>query len=117
MNDDATIGGLVGNNLSGASIANSSASGNVTGGDGTTAGGLVGFNAFGNTITASHATGNVSIDNPGLTAGSRAASSATTKARSQIPTPSATSAAATDVARRAGRTSSGAITNSHATAT
>ena len=65
LSGEATIGGLVGNNIGGASIANSSASGNVTGGDGTTAGGLVGFNAFGNTITASHATGNVSIDNPG----------------------------------------------------
>jgi hypothetical protein len=70
LSGSATIGGLVGNNLSGASIDNSSASGNVTGGDGTTAGGLVGFNSFGNTITASHATGNVSIDNPGLNGGS-----------------------------------------------
>ena len=71
LSGEATIGGLVGNNIGGASIANSSASGNVTGGDGTTAGGLVGFNAFGNTITASHATGNVSIDNPGLAVGTR----------------------------------------------
>jgi filamentous hemagglutinin family protein len=69
FNGSASIGGLVGSNQTGAFIANSSASGNVTGGNGTTAGGLVGFNAAGVTITQSQASGNVHIDNAGSEGG------------------------------------------------
>ena len=68
-------GGLVGVNVGGSSIANSSAAGNVSGGAFTWAGGLVGQNGFFNpanssgTITNSFATGNVSVAGLDLAAG------------------------------------------------
>ena len=60
-------GGLVGVNVGGSSIANSSSTGNVSGGASTWVGGLVGQNGFfspadaSGTITNSFSTGNVSV--------------------------------------------------------
>ncbi|MGH6769953.1 MAG: S8 family serine peptidase [Xanthobacteraceae bacterium] len=68
-------GGLVGSNVGGSLITQSSASGNVTGGAFVWAGGLVGQNGFTNpagatgTITNSFATGNVKITGMGSSAG------------------------------------------------
>ena len=68
-------GGLVGANVGGSSIANSFATGNISGGASTWAGGLVGENgffvpagAFG-TIANSYATGNVTVSGNGSAAG------------------------------------------------
>lgn len=57
-NHTSYIGGLVGLRTTGQDITNSSASGNVTGGNSVVAGGLVGMNS--SAIRFSHASGNVS---------------------------------------------------------
>ncbi|HEX4861365.1 MAG TPA: hypothetical protein VFV07_09015, partial [Rhizomicrobium sp.] len=68
-NGTSFIGGLVGENDGAGQwpITNSSASGNITGGDNTIAGGLVGFNAPGAGIRFSHASGNVTVGNQSRT--------------------------------------------------
>ena len=109
-------GGLVGVNVGGSSIANSSAAGNVSGGAFTWAGGLVGQNGFFNpanssgTITNSFATGNVSVAGLDSAAGGLVGSN--------VPGSTITGSHATGaVAASGGATAGGFVGENHGTIT